>query len=112
MEGLSLAGGDEGEGSARVLDSALGQLVAEVRGDALDVVHDHGGLFEDAVVDALVDIADLAAVLPVFGDKRVVDVAVSVGPGILEIAGNIKRGANGAESGSGLGLGHLVLLGM
>ena len=55
-------------------------------GDAHDILHDRSGVFEDGVVDFLVDVADAHAALVVSGGIGFVDVADLAGFGVEDFA--------------------------
>ena len=80
------------ERAARAVGLA-GHLRGKMRRDALDVLHQRGGIVEDVVIDALQDVARGRAAAWQVTQVGVVDVAVAVGRESEELAAELELAA-------------------
>ena len=69
------------------------EFAMEVGQNAVDVCHNNFGLFEDVMIDALVDIPYLCAALIKYRHERIIYMTCAVGFGANEIAhdGKLRR---------------------
>jgi hypothetical protein len=99
MECLTFMGSHERERAAvEVNERFADEAIAQVGADALDIFHERDRVAENAVVDALDDVAALVAIVLEAGSKGVVDESVAEGTTLDEGSFDAKGAADVFEA--------------